>query len=105
MTNPKISIIVPVYNGSENIIRCLESITKQDYRDIEIIVVDVVLLEVVRKGLDGNQGNGIAVSLEIVVVSLEIGAVANGRKIILFDFLISCSSLNVIPLVINLSIK
>ena len=43
----------------------------------------MVLLEVVRKGLDGNQGNGIAVGLEIVVVSLEIGAVVNGWKIIL----------------------
>ena len=53
----------------------------------------MVLLEVVRKGLDGNQGNGIAVGLEIVVVSLEIGAVANGWKIILFDFLICASIL------------
>ena len=36
----KISVIVPVYNGEKNIARCLDSIIKQDYRDIEIIVVD-----------------------------------------------------------------
>lgn len=36
----KISIIIPVYNGSKNLERCLDSIIKQDYRDLEIIVVD-----------------------------------------------------------------
>lgn len=35
-----ISIIVPVYNIEEYIARCLQSIIKQTYREIEIIVVD-----------------------------------------------------------------
>ena len=35
-----ISIIVTVYNIEQNIAECLESIIAQNYRDIEIIVVD-----------------------------------------------------------------
>lgn len=37
---PKISVIVPVYNCEAYVGRCLESILSQDYRNIEIIVVD-----------------------------------------------------------------
>ena len=36
----KVSIIVPVYNREKVIGRCVESILKQDYEDIEVILVD-----------------------------------------------------------------
>ena len=36
----KISIIVPVYNVENNLIRCLESIINQTYKNLEIILVD-----------------------------------------------------------------
>lgn len=35
-----ISVIVPVYNGADRIIRCLESIQSQKYSDFECIVID-----------------------------------------------------------------
>lgn len=35
-----ISIIVPVYNAEEYLERCVESLTAQSYRDLEIILVD-----------------------------------------------------------------
>ena len=35
-----ISIIIPVYNGENDIGRCLESITKQTYQNIEVIIID-----------------------------------------------------------------
>jgi glycosyltransferase involved in cell wall biosynthesis len=38
--NPKVSCIVPVYNGSIWIDRCLNSILNQRYKNLEIIVVD-----------------------------------------------------------------
>ena len=37
---PKISVIVPVYNCEAYVGRCLESILAQDYRNIEVIVID-----------------------------------------------------------------
>ncbi len=36
----KVSIIIPVYQVSEYIERCIESVTKQTYTDIECIIVD-----------------------------------------------------------------
>lgn len=35
-----VSVIIPTYKGTENLIRAIESIRTQSYRDIEIIVVD-----------------------------------------------------------------
>lgn len=35
-----VSVIVPVYNGADRIIRCLESIKYQTYSDFECIVID-----------------------------------------------------------------
>lgn len=40
MNHPLISVIIPLYNKEECIVRTIESITKQDYDDYEIVVVD-----------------------------------------------------------------
>lgn len=37
---PKVSIIVPVYNASEKIARCVESLRNQTLLDIEVILID-----------------------------------------------------------------
>lgn len=38
--NPKISIIIPVYNAEKYIAKCIESIVSQTYKNIEIILVN-----------------------------------------------------------------
>lgn len=40
MDNPLVSIIIPVFNGERHIGEALESVRKQTYKNIEIIVVD-----------------------------------------------------------------
>lgn len=40
MTNPLVSVIVPVYNARNSIARCLESICSQTYQELEIIVLN-----------------------------------------------------------------
>ena len=40
MLNPKISIIIPVYNVEKYISQCLDSAINQSLKDIEIIIVD-----------------------------------------------------------------
>lgn len=40
MKNPKVSVIVPVYNGEKYIGECIESIIGQTYKNLEIFLVD-----------------------------------------------------------------
>ena len=40
MDSPLVSIIVPVYNTEEYLAECLDSITQQKYRNLDIILVD-----------------------------------------------------------------
>lgn len=40
MTEPRISVIIPVYNVEAYLRRCLDSVINQHYADIEIILVD-----------------------------------------------------------------
>lgn len=37
---PIVSIIVPVYNAQENIVRCIESVLKQDFENFELILMN-----------------------------------------------------------------
>jgi len=37
---PKVSVLVPVYNGQQNLAECFESILAQDFPDLEILVSD-----------------------------------------------------------------
>ena len=40
MNSPKISVIIPVYNGIDYIKECLDSIVNQTLKDIEVICVN-----------------------------------------------------------------
>lgn len=37
---PKVSIIVPVYNASKYLVKCLDTLTRQTLKDIEIILIN-----------------------------------------------------------------
>lgn len=39
-TNPKISVIVPVYNVEKYLCRCIDSILSQSFKDFELLLVD-----------------------------------------------------------------
>lgn len=57
----KISIIIPVYNAEKTIQRCLQSIIKQTYIDIEILVID-----------DGSTDNSLSICNNIASIDNRI---------------------------------
>jgi GT2 family glycosyltransferase len=40
MSTPRVSVIIPTYNGLRHLIPCLESLRRQTYRDFTVLVVD-----------------------------------------------------------------
>ena len=40
MNNPKVSIIIPIYNTEHYLRQCLDSVVNQTFKDIEIICVN-----------------------------------------------------------------
>ena len=40
MSNPLISIIIPVYNNEERVLRCINSLISQSYKNLEIILIN-----------------------------------------------------------------
>lgn len=40
MSNPKISVIIPVYNAEKYLAECFDSVLSQSYSDIEVIIVN-----------------------------------------------------------------
>lgn len=76
MINEKVSIIVPVYNVEKYLDECIQSITKQTYTNIEIILVD-----------DGSKDNSGVIcdkyaelDNRISVFHIENGGVSNARN-------------------------
>jgi glycosyltransferase involved in cell wall biosynthesis len=73
---PKVSIIVPVYNGEQKLDRCIQSLIKQTLEDIEIILIN-----------DGSTDNSgeicdrySAIDNRIVVYHIANSGVSNARN-------------------------
>lgn len=76
MDNPVISVIVPIYNTEQYLRKCLDSITNQTYKNLQIILVD-----------DGSPDNCGAICDQyakkdgrIVVIHKENGGVSSARN-------------------------
>ena len=40
ITDAKISVIIPVYNGETHLSRCIESVRMQTHKNLQIILID-----------------------------------------------------------------
>lgn len=76
MNNPKISIIIPVYEVEKYIRECLESVINQTLKDIEIIIVN-----------DGTKDNSMKIIEEyledkrIKIINKENGGLSSARNV------------------------
>jgi len=76
-SNPKVSVIVPIYNREKYIARCIDSILRQTFMNFELILVD-----------DGSKDRSLAICEEyakkderIVVLHKENGGVSSARNL------------------------
>lgn len=76
MKDIKASIIIPVYNVEPLLRRCLDSVLSQDYKNIEIIIVN-----------DGSTDNSLAICNEykakdsrIILINKENGGLSSARN-------------------------
>ena len=76
--NNLVSIIVPVFNKEKYILRCLHSLFNQDYKDIEIIVVDDGSTDSSKKIVEKLQDE------RLKLFSLKNNGVSNARNFGLF---------------------
>ena len=53
MSNPTVSVIIPVYNAQEGIKQCINSLLNQSFTDFEIILIN-----------DGSTDNSLEVTKE-----------------------------------------
>ena len=73
--NPKISVVIPLYNKAHTIVHTLSTVMRQNYADYEVIIVD-----------DGSTDNGVQLILEhfkdprIRIVSQENAGVSVARN-------------------------
>ena len=73
---PKVSIIVPVYNAEKSLARCVDSILNQEFRDFELILMDDG-----SKDRSGEICDGYArVDARVVVVHKENSGVSDTRN-------------------------
>ena len=76
ITQPLISIIVPVYNCEEYIEKCIDSILHQTYQNFELIVINDGskdnTLEKLKKYINKNK---------ITIISIENNGVSNARNL------------------------
>ena len=56
----KVSIIIPIYNACETIDKCLDSVIKQSYKDIEMIIIN-----------DGSKDNSINEKIDSCIENKE----------------------------------
>ena len=82
MTQPLISIIIPVYNAERYLGRCIESVLGQSYKNLEIILVN-----------DGSKDNSGKICDEyaeldkrIIVIHKENGGASSARNVALKQF-------------------
>jgi glycosyltransferase involved in cell wall biosynthesis len=89
---PKISIIVPVYNVEKYINRCIESILSQTFSDFELIIIDDGSTDMSGAICDNFAKN----DSRIQVIHINNGGVSNARNIGIThaqgDYLMFCDS-------------
>lgn len=65
MSNPLVSVVVPVYNARNSIARCLNSICGQTYKELEILVLD-----------DGSKDDSLAICQQLAAQDPRIRVVS-----------------------------
>ncbi|MEI7563969.1 MAG: glycosyltransferase family A protein [bacterium] len=69
--DPKTSVIIPMYNESRYIGRCLDSLLSQSYKDFEVVLID-----------DGSTDHTIEIAqkYDVIILQQQHGGPGNARN-------------------------
>ena len=83
---PKVTVAIPVYNVENYVVKCLQSVLNQDYKNIDILIVydksDDKSFQLVKKILKNSH-----FSYSIIVNKKENKGLGNARNVILDNFI------------------
>jgi len=71
-SNPLVSVVIPTYNASGTILRALESVWRQDYEPMEVIVVDDASTDETRNKVESRAGGAV----QLIMLDRNAGASA-----------------------------
>ena len=70
MTENKVSVLIPMYNGDQYIVAAIESVLRQSYSNIELIIVD-----------DGSTDNSVNIMQQYLSADTRIQLIQNENNL------------------------
>jgi len=82
MTNPKFSVIIPIFNSEQTIVATIDSVLKQTEKNLELIIVD-----------DGSTDNSLTLALDIAQTDkrIKVKSQPNGGAAAARNFGLTCA--------------
>ncbi|MCO4560950.1 Glycosyl transferases involved in cell wall biogenesis [Streptococcus infantarius subsp. infantarius] len=78
MNNHKVSIVIPVYNSEEYLEKCIDSVFKQSYKNIELVIVNDGSTDNCKRIIDDY---AVENPLKIRAIHIENSGVSNARNV------------------------
>ena len=85
MNGRKVSVILPVYNGEDNIAKAIDSVLKQTYKNIELVIVNDCSTDHTQQILDEWAGKDTRIKLVMNAIPVQLILVSQFEHVIYYS--------------------